>query len=120
MWVVRPDGALLIQKRAPEKRVHPNKWSITGGAVRAGETSVEGLIREVAEEIGLTVRAEDIELLARSFWRNIIFDDYVAVCDLPISSFKLQAEEVSEVKWVRIAKIKALYDAGRIHVRRHV
>lgn len=112
LWIARPDGRLLIQKRAPQKRIGPGKWSITGGAVRAGETSVDGCLREVQEEIGLRLRAQDIELLARSFGTDIIFDDYVAVLDSPPEAFRLQAEEVSEVRWARVAEIRELFDAG--------
>lgn len=112
LWIVNPDGALLIQKRAPQKRFGPGKWSITGGAVRAGETSVKGCLREVEEELGLKVRAEEIELLARSFGKHIIFDDYVAVRDFPLSALTLQTEEVSAAKWARISEIRSLYGAG--------
>ncbi len=113
LWVVNARGELLIQKRAATKKIAPNKWSITGGAVRAGETSLEGCIREVGEEIGLTVCAQDIELLTRSIWRNLIFDDYILVRDLPLNAFTLQAEEVSEVRWARADEIKELHDAGQ-------
>ena len=112
MWLVRPDGKILIQKRAAQKHIGPNKWSITGGAVRAGETSIEGCVREVEEEIGLAVRPEELELLARTYGKGIIFDDYVAVRDLPLSAFTLQVEEVGAVQWADVAEIRALFDSG--------
>lgn len=112
LWIARPDGKLLIQKRSAQKKYNPGKWSITGGVVRAGETSVQGCLREVEEEIGLKVRPEELELLARTFGRAIIFDDYVAARDLPLSAFTLQAEEVSAVRWAGVAEIRALFEAG--------
>ncbi len=112
LWIARPDGKLLIQKRAPQKKYAPGKWSITGGVVRAGETSAQGCLREVAEEIGLELNPEDIEFLNRSFGEHVIFDDYAAACDLPLSAFTLQTEEVSEIRWAGIPEIRAMFEAG--------
>ncbi len=46
------DGVLLVQNRRRDGRVD---WSPPGGVIDDGETLVEGLTREVAEETGLTV-----------------------------------------------------------------
>ncbi len=47
------DGAALLVKRGKE----PGKgqWSIPGGAVRVGEKVAEAVVREIREEVGLTV-----------------------------------------------------------------
>lgn len=47
-----PAGVLLVQNRRRNGRVD---WSPPGGVIDAGETLVEGLTREVAEETGLIV-----------------------------------------------------------------
>ena len=44
---------LLLVRRAKEPGF--GKWSIPGGALEVGETLVQGLTREMSEEIGLTV-----------------------------------------------------------------
>ncbi|MBX3287121.1 MAG: NUDIX hydrolase [Actinobacteria bacterium] len=49
-----PDGVLLVQNRRRDGRVD---WSPPGGVVDEGETVLEGLTREVAEETGLVVGA---------------------------------------------------------------
>lgn len=49
-----PDGVLLVQNRRRDGRVD---WSPPGGVVDEGETVLEGLTREVAEETGLVVAA---------------------------------------------------------------
>ena len=48
-----PDGRLLITQRSAEKHWAAGWWEIGGGGVRAGETSEQALVREVAEEVGL-------------------------------------------------------------------
>jgi len=40
LWLVNPQGELLIQKRAPDMRFQPNKWAFTGGAVLAGAAGI--------------------------------------------------------------------------------
>ncbi|GAA1875148.1 NUDIX domain-containing protein [Pseudonocardia alni subsp. carboxydivorans] len=48
-----PDGRLLLVRRANE----PGRglWSVPGGRVEAGESEHEAVVRELAEETGLTV-----------------------------------------------------------------
>ena len=113
LWIINKNGKLLIQKRSMTKRINPGMWSITGGAVKAGESSENACVREVSEEIGLTLNPQDIELLSRSFGKDIIFDDYVIIYDFSLTEIILQADEVSEVKWASIDEIKDLFDNGQ-------
>ena len=53
--VMRPDGRFLITKRVMTKAWAPGWWEVSGGAVMAGESSKEAVIREVKEETGLDV-----------------------------------------------------------------
>ena len=47
-------GRLLIQRRAKEKRLWPEKWDVSAaGGVSAGETTRISAQREVAEELGV-------------------------------------------------------------------
>ena len=113
LWIINKDGNLLIQKRSMTKRIHPGIWNITGGSSISGETSEQACIREVFEEIGLSLQKNEIKLLSRSFGKDTIFDDYVIVCDFPLGEAKLQPDEVSEAKWVSIEEIKDLFYKGQ-------
>lgn len=53
--VSRPDGKFLITQRAFDKGWAPGWWEVPGGAVQAGESSKEAVLREVKEETGLDV-----------------------------------------------------------------
>ncbi|MDO4941477.1 MAG: NUDIX hydrolase [Lachnospiraceae bacterium] len=53
--IVRPDGKFLITKRVMTKSWAPGWWEVSGGGVRAGESSKDAVIREVKEETGLDV-----------------------------------------------------------------
>lgn len=64
--VVIADGRALLIRRghAPLE----GQWSIPGGTLETGETIVEGIRRELAEETGIEVRVGDlIEVFERIF-----------------------------------------------------
>lgn len=46
-------GTLLMMKRAPHRRAYADRWSFPGGHLEAGESAIDGLKRELAEEIGI-------------------------------------------------------------------
>ncbi len=54
-FVTHGDDVLLL-KRAPTRRVFPNKYNGVGGHIERGEDPVTGAIREIYEETGLAVR----------------------------------------------------------------
>jgi 8-oxo-dGTP diphosphatase len=53
----RSDGRWLMHRR-PEGKHHAGLWEFPGGKVEATEMPVESLTRELAEELGITCRAE--------------------------------------------------------------
>lgn len=48
-----PKGRFLITQRSMDKHWGAGWWEVTGGGVRAGESSLQALRREVPEEVGL-------------------------------------------------------------------
>jgi len=60
--------AMLLTRRAARLRAHAGQWALPGGRLDAGETAVQGALREVREEIGL--RLDEDAVLG-------VLDDYV-------------------------------------------
>jgi 8-oxo-dGTP pyrophosphatase MutT (NUDIX family) len=60
--VTEYDGvpSLLLTRRAARLRAHPGQWALPGGRRDAGETAAEGALRELAEEVGLSLDAEAV------------------------------------------------------------
>lgn len=57
------EGRVLMQRR-PEHRAHGGLWEFPGGKVEPGEGPVGALVREIAEELSITIAADDLAPLA--------------------------------------------------------
>ena len=52
IWVINSKGDILLQKRSPLKITSPNMWTTSAsGHLSAGDSSIEGALRELKEEI---------------------------------------------------------------------
>lgn len=52
--VQRPDGRVLLLRRADTRRSYPGKWCFVTGYIGGHETPREAAIRELYEELGIT------------------------------------------------------------------
>lgn len=55
LLIIVKDRRFLFCKRRPDDDVWGGYWGLPGGSVESGETPVEGMIREVEEELGITI-----------------------------------------------------------------
>ena len=63
LWVVHPDGCVLLQRRSRQKDLAGGKVDVSvAGHVRPGETLLD-ILREAEEEIGLELRPGDLSFL---------------------------------------------------------
>jgi isopentenyldiphosphate isomerase len=109
LWIINNKRELLIQKRSASKKRCPNVWCNIGGSVIASESSRQGCVREVNEEVGIKVNEENLIFLQRIIFPNTLCDEYVLIDDFPIEKVVMQPEEVSEVKWASMEEIKSLF-----------
>lgn len=99
VFVLNNQGQVLLQKRSANKKYFPNTWALCTGHVENGETPKEAALRELNEELGVSVSLEQI--FSFSFGKfdsqNIYF--FYVICNLPVDEFSIQEEELSEVQW---------------------
>ncbi len=110
IWIKGFNGKYLISKRSSQVD-GAGKWQPTGGSVISGESSIDGAIREVKEEIGLNASADKMKLFTSKFvgedcgW---IADYWHLYDDINIQDVICQEEEVADVMWASIDEIKDL------------
>ena len=108
VYIQNSKGEFLIQKRSKRKN---GKYATTGGHPKSGESSIEGIITEVKEEIGLELKPQDLILYygGKSDSEQVFWDDYYIKLDVEnIEDLKLQEEEVESIHWFSIDEIKNL------------
>lgn len=110
--VVGADGLVLITQRAANKD-WALSWEFPAGSALAGETSVEAAIRELAEETGLAVAADSLELVGRVTEETALLDLYMTR-EPHVTDLALDPEEVCDAAWVPLADVRRRCDDGRM------
>lgn len=105
-------GEFLVQKRVLRKGC---KWALTAGHPKSGESSLEGLITEVFEEIGIDIRNDNLILFETWNVNDQFFDIYYLKKDIDINDIKIQEEEVDGVMFSTASDIKKMYKEGIFH-----
>lgn len=109
-WIMNEKGELLFQKRSANKKVNPNRWTRTGGHVDSGETPLEGVQREVEEEIGVKIPINKFELInikkhSSGKGRHFAYS-YFVVVNYKIEEYSMQKEEVADLKYITIEEVE--------------
>lgn len=115
IWIKNSNNEFLVQQRS-EYVKNPLIWSTTGGSAIAGEDSKTAALREVKEELGIDLSKEngflfDVDIYEEDN-QKYISDTYLYFIDLDIDKVKLQQEEVKQVKYLKMDKIKEMMKNG--------
>ena len=100
-------GRLLLVRRghAPSAGL----WSVPGGRVEAGESEVEAVVREMAEETGLRVRPERVLGRVRIDGDGVVFTVTDWVCTLlDPGQQPVAGDDAADVAFVDAAGLAAL------------
>ena len=98
LWILN-NGKLLITKRSINKS-HPGEWETPGGCSQKSETSIDTIIREAKEEIGISLDEIDFELIGTQLYKKQFVDVFKTNKIINTSNIVLQLDEVSEYKFV--------------------
>lgn len=116
-WIISSNGQIVISKRQKGKS-YEGFWECTGGCAVKGEGSLAAVLREVKEELGISLDPKKGELFARYLRRypvgaSAICDVWVFRQDISQGSFVLQEDEVSDVRLVKRDEIERLAKQGK-------
>lgn len=114
IWTVNDKNEVLLTLRSPDKRDWPNMWENTAGSLLCGETSVEGAMRELKEETGITVSESELHFIATERTRNAFGDCYMVRKNVPIEDIVLQEGETCDAKWVSLNTLDQMIDDGLV------
>ncbi len=104
VWIYDGRGHVLLTRRAKGKS-YAGTWENSGGAAKAGESSLQAIVRELYEETGIHAAPEEFELLCSTRDRNIFYDHYCLRRDTPVEQVRLQPGETDAVKWVSFQQV---------------
>ncbi len=113
IWTMTPDGRILITRRHDDKSFG-GMWENTGGAVIAGESSLQAAYRELSEEIGLHPGRRELIYLGDLWHPGSIVDTYMYVTDIDPDSLKLQEEEVVDARLATSEDIERFHSEGKM------
>jgi mutator protein MutT len=54
--LLKDHDRVLLCHRSPQREWYPNVWDLPGGHIDPGETPGQALVRELQEELGITIR----------------------------------------------------------------
>lgn len=118
IWIINDKGEILLQRRCATKDSNPNMLDISSaGHLSAGDESLFGAIRELKEELNLSVKAEELQFIktlkktskyTATFINNEFDDLYILRTNKKIGDMKFQEEEISEIFFVPYKKFKEM------------
>ena len=107
--LIDKQGYIILNKRGMESDIFPGRWiPFIGGHVLAGENSLEAIMRETYEELGVSLKSEDIyetgvkemiDSTSISKGKNREIVDFLIInCENPLEEMKLDNKEILAVK----------------------
>ena len=101
LWITNRKGECLLARRAYTKSHDPGKWGpAVAGTIDEGETYLENIKKETEEKLGLTgTKFKEGPKIKVEGEYNHFTQWYIANVDKEISEFKIQEDEVAEIKW---------------------
>lgn len=113
--IMNSKNEILISQRAPHKKLGL-QWECNGGSILAGETSLDGILRELKEELGLIFTKKEAIFLktVKSTAHQNFKDLWLFRKDIDINDVKFADGEAINAKWVNIDEFMKMYNNGEI------
>lgn len=114
VWVliINDKNELLLQKRSMLKKFYPGKLGICGGKVDFNEETIDAAVRETYEEIGVKLDKNDLKFLCNIKGDGAYITVFYVRKNIDINECILQKEEVDEIKYFNIEKLKEIENEG--------
>lgn len=104
--LVRSDGRLLLAQR-PKEKAMAGLWEFPGGKVEAGESPQGALVRELVEELGVTVSEADMTAFSFASHAYEKFHLLMPVFLVRRWEGDVEPREGQQLAWVSAAEIRS-------------
>lgn len=112
-WIINDNKEILLTRRNFNKS-HGGLWEATAGHVKAGENDIEGIQREVYEELGLNIKKSDFNFVKSLIKKQAILDIWIVRNNIKIEDLNLKNDEVIDAKFVSFDEFKKMLDNNEV------
>ena len=120
VWTKTSPGQSLTSQRAADRPTYPLLWECVGGSVLKGESSLQGALREVKEEVGLELEGSTGEVIFTKTRKvvdqvkcNDIMDVWLFPYDGEVRLGRATTREVALTRWANYQEIQQLWEQKR-------
>ena len=94
---------LLLGLRAQHRRTYPGCWAVPGGHVEPGEKPEQAAVREIREELGVTItKLYSLSSISVTEINDTVIFHMFASSEWIDGSPSLQSDEHSELRWFSV------------------
>lgn len=112
--IINSKKQILISQRSKDKKILPLKWECNGGALLASEEVLDGIVREIYEELGIHLDKEKAIFLKTAKNGTVFKEIYLFKMDFSIDVLSFKDKEVQNAKWVTIDEFIKMFEEGEI------
>ncbi len=112
VWIINDRNEILIQQRLASARKCPNMWETASGGAKAGEDSISGALSEVKEELGISLKEEQLKYIGCFSRFNDFVEVFITNINIDLNDIKMQEDEVQNVKWISVDEYSNMIENG--------
>jgi isopentenyl-diphosphate delta-isomerase len=120
VWFYQNSGHIVLAQRSATKLIYPLLWDVSvAGHVDAGEGIEDAAVREVNEELGISITLDSLSKISvtesfQNYGKNLIDNEFhhtfISELRTDITQFKIDTNEVQAVKKISFEVFQELID----------
>ena len=114
--ILNSKNEILLSQRAGSKKLNPLKWETTQGSVKNGEDSKMAAVRELKEELGISINKETLNYFKtiKDEEEHIFKDMFWTKENIDLKEIKFTDDEVIGVKWVTFDELDKMSKTNQL------
>lgn len=116
-WIVDRKNRILLQQRSFGCIIYPGYWTLTTGHFQSGESTEDACIREIKEELGITVKPKNVQLIdhiTRDTDEHLLWDIVLVKKTIRKRHMKINPVEVNDVRWVTTKQLREIVNDDNV------